>query len=784
MGGESVAVEDTFSYQQLEIAMKGFYAYPSFPPVIGQVITSSADLLSSGVEFTTWEENDIAGYPLLSPILSNIDDSDFLLADISRLNFNVTFEVGYAIARGKRVFLTQNASLKKDERVEAVGIFDTLGYQTYSNSVELADLVQRIRSTEPLPTNYPADRRAPVYIVETPRRDEMTLTLVSRIKKARLKFRSFNPAEDPRLSALDAVKKVAGSFGVAIPLLSTEMYDYDVHNLRAAFVAGLAFGFGLPLLLVQHLGGPIPLDVRDFAKTIKHPDELKEHVQEFAVDITERLQTFELEFEGDERSLGSLSFGDPMAENEFETIDSYFLRTDQYLKAERGEVHLVVGRKGTGKTAIFGHLRNRKRADKMNIVLDLKPEGYQLTKLREKFLSRLSMGAKQHLIVAFWEYILYLELCNKLLEKDKQRHLIDSRLFEPYNNLKAKYGEYSRYSEADFSERLLIVSDHIIGEYQSKFGSNAEFDISDNQITNLLYSIDLKELRKDVSDYLRFKKDSYVLFDNLDRGWPEDGLTSDDILVMRCLIDASRKIQRELRGLGLHFSCLVFLRNDVYQLLMERTSDFGKDLRAQLDWTDADQIREMLRLRLVQNESDKAIGFDAAWRKICISHVQGEESSQYLIDRSLYRPRNILKLLYHCRAVAINLGKNRIEEDDIIKGLSSFSNDLVIEADRELSDVMPMATKKIYSFVGEKPTFTRDELEILLSDGSVTPEDFEKLLDRLVYFSILGVRRNEEIKYIYDVGYDMNIIRAEIKKFFGTVTFHLHPAFWPALRIQ
>lgn len=649
--------------------MRGFYAYPSYPPVIGQTIqTALTNLNRAVIEITTWQENDIAGYPLISPILTNIALSDLLLADISSLNFNVTFEIGYAIAKGKRVIITRNSSLKRDPLIDLIGVFDTLGFENYNNSDALTKLIRGISSTDPLPISYPVDRRTPVYVIETPRRDELTLMLISKLKKSRLKYKSFNPAEDTRLSATDAIKKVASSFGVVVPLLTKEMEDSDLHNIRAAFVAGLAFGFDLPLLAAQHLGGPIPLDIRDFAKTIKHPDELKDAVQEFAIDVTERLQTFELEIETEPGGLSSISFGDPMAENEFETIDSYFLRTDQYLKAERGEIHLIVGRKGTGKTAIFGHLRNRKRADKLNIVLDLKPEGYQLVKLREKILTKLNQGAKQHLIVAFWEYILYLEFCNKILEKDRQRHLMDNRLFEPYNRLKAKYGEFSKFSEADFSERLLAISDHVIAECHRIFGDAKSVDLSSDDITNLIYRIDLKSLRQDIADYLKFKKQSFVLFDNLDRGWPETGLTPDDVLVMRCLIDASRKIQREMRQESLEFSCIVFLRNDVYQLLMSTTSDFGKDLKAQLDWTDADQIREMLRLRMVQNNPDRSVTFEAIWRSVCVSHVEGEESSQYLIDRSLCRPRNILKLIYHCRAAALNLNKSKIDEDDFKKG--------------------------------------------------------------------------------------------------------------------
>jgi ABC-type phosphonate transport system ATPase subunit len=43
-------------------------------------------------------------------------------------------------------------------------------------------------------------------------------------------------------------------------------------------------------------------------------------------------------------------------------------------------VNIVVGRKGAGKTALFIQIRDKIRSDKRNVVVDLKPEGYQLLK--------------------------------------------------------------------------------------------------------------------------------------------------------------------------------------------------------------------------------------------------------------------------------------------------------------------------------------------------------------------------------------------------------------------
>jgi hypothetical protein len=43
--------------------------------------------------------------------------------------------------------------------------------------------------------------------------------------------------------------------------------------------------------------------------------------------------------------LAEMSIGDAVAEYEFQTLGSYYLRTDQYKSASRGECNMVVGRK-------------------------------------------------------------------------------------------------------------------------------------------------------------------------------------------------------------------------------------------------------------------------------------------------------------------------------------------------------------------------------------------------------------------------------------------------------
>jgi|WetSurMetagenome_2_1015567.scaffolds.fasta_scaffold44505_2 hypothetical protein len=765
----------------------GFFAYPSVPPEIASTIKEAvekANAASSQLTYKTWEHNDIAGLPLTQPILAGIEEAAVLVADITRLNFNVTYEIGYAIGLQRRVILVKDSAITgDDELVLKIGIFDTLGFLEYSNADELASILQHPINSTPLKIEAGQDIKAPAYLLETPVRSPEMTRIVTRVKRARLFYRSFTPSEDARLSAIDAIKHVSRSIGVLVPLLSPEFEDANIHNMRGAFVAGLAHGMEKVTLVIQDGRYSVPLDLRDVAETFMELDDINQLIEGFAGDVYEILQKTDAVASVPGSQLQQISLGDPMAENEFQNLATYYVQTDEYNRALRGEVNLVVGRKGTGKTALFFQVRDRIRRDKQNVVIDLKPEGYQLLKLKEQVLDLLSEGAKSHLITAFWEYLLLLEICRKVLEKDRPRSHYDDSIIEDYKALEKLHHCGFGATEGDFSERLLLLSQEIIDTFQEKYGTAEHSRLTTDEVTNLLHSTSIAELRESLAKYLEQKGQVLVLFDNLDKGWSLSGIGSGDILILRCLIDAARKVQREMRKADVQMSCIVFVRNDIYELLMRSTPDFGKEARASLDWTDPDLLREVIRRRLAQNLSGH-LSFEQVWGLTCVSHYLGEETSQFLIDRSLMRPRNLLKLVGYCKSFAVNLDHQKIEIVDIEKGLRSYSNDLVIEADLELADVEPAARDLIYEFVGENPEISEEKLHLLLKNHGTTDEKLPMITDYLLYLGFLGVKLDQDkAHYIYDFGYDLRILKARHKKNTAQSPFLLNPAFWPALGI-
>ncbi len=111
----------------------GFIAYPSSPPELTSTIRDAVEMANAGPNspsFQIWEHNDIAGRPLIQPVLSGIEQSQVLVADVTRLNFNVTYEIGYAIGIQKRVRLVKYSALVGDDMLALkVGVFDTLGFE-------------------------------------------------------------------------------------------------------------------------------------------------------------------------------------------------------------------------------------------------------------------------------------------------------------------------------------------------------------------------------------------------------------------------------------------------------------------------------------------------------------------------------------------------------------------------------------------------------------------------------------------------------------------------------
>src|SRR5262249_12635778 len=147
----------------------------------------------------------------------------YLVADVTRLSFNISYQIGYGIGRGKPLLLTKNTAIEgKDQLPREVGLFGPLRHKQYQTARQLAGaLVSHGEAARVVVPTGQINQKAPVYVLLPKTKTELEVHLISRVKKARLFFRTFDPEEEGMLSVYEAVKNVAASYGIIVPLLPT-----------------------------------------------------------------------------------------------------------------------------------------------------------------------------------------------------------------------------------------------------------------------------------------------------------------------------------------------------------------------------------------------------------------------------------------------------------------------------------------------------------------------------------------------------------------------------------
>jgi len=116
----------------------------------------------------------------------------------------------------------------------------------------------------------------------------------------------------------------------------------------------------------------------------------------------------------------------------------------------------VVGRKGAGKTAIFYSVRSTYKPSRSHLVLDLKPEGHQFAKLKESVLEQLSPGVQQHVLTAFWNYILLMEVARKIVDDESKLSYQNPDAARHGWAVSKQYGLDTRSEQGDFSETAVV----------------------------------------------------------------------------------------------------------------------------------------------------------------------------------------------------------------------------------------------------------------------------------------------------------------------------------------
>ena len=115
-----------------------------------------------------------------------------------------------------------------------------------------------------------------------------------------------------------------------------------------------------------------------------------------------------------------------MAENEARDLPECFIPTASYNRAIRGPLTILIGRRGSGKTAMLYAISSKLGNNKNKHVTILKPDGYETHGLIRVLESAKQWSEHGYLIESLWKFLIYSEIAKNLKRKLADRPIHQS----------------------------------------------------------------------------------------------------------------------------------------------------------------------------------------------------------------------------------------------------------------------------------------------------------------------------------------------------------------------
>ena len=782
-----------------------FVAYPSTPADRAESIEMAIEKIHGGgvVDIIGWKTLAVSGRLVIGAICDEIRSRQIFIADVTGLNPNVLFELGYAIAHKKRVWLLLNPSIDRARASwDRFQLLSTVGFTPYNNSNDIAEKFYRDQPynnpnqnlyDELLRAAGPPSKKDALLYLRSDVNTEAAIRIARRVSSGPIRSVIDDPAEIRLQTFPWYVQQVSSAFAVVCHLLSTEHREWDLHNAKHALVAGLAHGSARPLLMLAHAPYTSPIDYRDLlrehrtaaeAETI-FGDWLLQHIDQYEKRVAQAT-AYRAE-KGAQRELRDITVGEPIAEYESDSVPDYYISTAVYTETLHAKYSIVVGRKGTGKTATLYALTEELRSDPRNHVCVIKPVGYELEGLMNILRDESSRAEKGYLVESFWKFLLYTELTKSVYDEllAKPHYYVRS----PAETALCEFIEqYQSLIAPEFSIRLEMAVARIKQCPSAPTAEGRRLKLSE-----LLHFEMLARLRVLLGEVLETKARVALLVDNLDKAWNANGdlpLLSD---LLFGLLSVSQRVAEEFwrdasgrAPVNLFFT--LFLRSDIYAAMLQFAKERDKLPVRLIIWNDSELLKRVIEERFMK--SGGGIEFPhQVWERYFVPTVGGHPTWEYIGLRILPRPRDLIYFVKSALQFAVNRGRTRVEEKDFSDGGKQYSrfalDSLTVEAVVRMANVEDLLVHFVQSF----EIITEPEISARLAAAKISASQLEAVIILLGELTFIGFEvAPNRFEFLFDERDERKLMVMAEKTVEQSANhirrFLIHPAFHAFLEIK
>lgn len=425
-------------------------------------------------------------------------------------------------------------------------------------------------------------------------------------------------------------------------------------------------------------------------------------------------------------------------ESKLEDNTRYFFHTDVVGQIESGAYSYIIGRKGTGKTAISEHLHRQKDPKKFCQKLTFKSFPFQ--NLYELPDSKFNPPNQY---ITLWKYVIYTTVAKLFIGNENINPAVREMLAKIYSHdsPQSLAQNISQWTSVNFEFKVLgtgLGAGIVRQELRDKATWHDRVEV--------LQQLLLQHI--DDSSYL-------IVFDELDedyRAVADEAATRQYAELLTGLFKAVQDIRSIFSDPTKRLLPVVFLRDDIYNTIQDPDKTKWADLSFELDWNEV-AIKSLLEFRLSRaNEpTGAAKPFNEAWHlavehgKVFFGH-NGRNSKHgfdYITRSTLLRPRDYIRFLSLSAKEALLDNRNLISPKILLKVDKAFSNYLRSELEDEIQGALPQI-KKILDLISHnrKPYFPISDF-ISAYNSAVARKELdawnpEAVAKILFHFSVIG----------------------------------------------
>jgi cold shock CspA family protein len=418
----------------------------------------------------------------------------------------------------------------------------------------------------------------------------------------------------------------------------------------------------------------------------------------------------------------------------------YFYNTADVSLLNSGAKCFIIGRKGTGKTAIREHLTQLKAPKRFSEKLTFKNFPFN-----ELYSHANNKYTAPNQYITLWKWIIYCHIAKQMIRNEAIDSRVRAQLAKafPQETVQTLARSVTRLISPEFSVSVFGIE--VTASAQRGSATNEtpfiercdfiEQFIADN-IDDATYLVVFDELDDDYRDIDRIeRRDEYVA-------------------LMTSLFKAVQDIRSLFTAPRYHIQPMIFLRDDIYDILRDSDKTKWNDSKIELKWS-RDELRNVLAFRVVRaadpfaNRHDPSYAFPLLFRKTRVTEdsAVGEPYSQtpfeYMLARSLQRPRDLISFSQIGAQTAMQRQRPHVSVDVLKSADKPYSTYLRNDLEDEIGAVMPdiRAVVDILAAI-RSPNFEvakfADHYKLAVRAGKVADRDPIRVLETLFQFSVIG----------------------------------------------